>query len=260
MVVLPPDKYYLLYILEKVNLFPIIASVVYLKQDGKIFVDNINNPKIVFIIHKSSFSYLYTSKEIIDYTGLFDFFSSDNYIPQYFHIYDASANLISSIQEYGKFNSKIRKRMRMQGPPCFDKFNDIDMNDYNVKSIDDIDSKELSVFNLSFIEKYWNSIDDFIKNGFGWVILMDNKPVSIWYTLCVLNNNCETDILTLPEYRGKGLASITGYYILKTCIERNVNMDWDVFTDNIPSIKIGEKFCYKPYFYYNFLSIFNKDK
>jgi GNAT superfamily N-acetyltransferase len=257
LVELPNNEYHLLHKIEKINIFPIIASVVYLKQDGKIFVDNVQNPKVFFIIHKSSFSYLHNPNDTLNYDEFWDFFATNINVPQYIHIYDASSSLINYIQKRTGFNTRTRARMRMKGIPNFENLKNTANKQHLIKSINKIDIKTLDVFKLNFIKKYWNTIDDFLKEGFGWVIFENSNPISIWYTLCVVNHNCETDIFTLPEYRGKGLASITGNYILKTCLERGVNMDWDVFTDNIPSIRIGEKFGYKPYFYYDLLSVFN---
>jgi RimJ/RimL family protein N-acetyltransferase len=259
LVQLPQDKYHLVYNLGQLTVFPIIASVVYLKQDGKIFVDDIDNPRIVFVIHKNSFSYLY-SKDDLNYNELFNFFSSGSDIPQYFHIYDTNEKIINAAQQYKGFNIKIRKRMRMKGPPDFAQFADMNINGSVIKNIDEVDFSDLAAFGTNFIEQYWNTADKLVNEGFGCVIYFKNKPASICYTACVVNNDCEVDILTLPEYRGNGLARLVAFCFFKTGVSRGINMYWDVFTDNIPSIRTAEVFGYKPYYLYDFLSIFVKGK
>lgn len=253
---LPKEKYKLVYNIKEFDLFPVIASVIYLKQQGNIYVDNVNDPKIVFVIHKCAFSYLYTKDKYIDYKELLNFLYSENSIPQYFHIYNSSQSLVDFSKNQTTINIKHRKRMRMNGN--LKDFDIPDMKGFDAKTIAQIDINVLSQFNLSFIEKFWSSQEDFVNQGYGYVIMDKNKPACIWYTLCVVNNNCETDILTMPEYRGKGLATVAGRLLLKSFAEKGIKMDWDVFEDNIPSIKIGERFGYKPYFHYDFLSIFKK--
>ncbi len=254
---LPLEKYDSLYKIKEFQLFPIITSVIYLKQKGTIYVDNIENPQIVYIIHKSSFSYLYNSIPI-NFDELLYFLIFNNKTPQYSHIYNAEKELLICAEKNEDINIKIRKRIRMKGMPSMD-FNLPNLpKGYSVKHISDIPLDDFSSFNLSITEKYWESIEEMKTEGLGWVVYHNTKPVTICYTPCIVNNNCETDILTLPEYRGKGLGWIAGMYLLKSCVEKNVNMEWDVFVDNIPSIKIGEKFGFKPYFEYDFLSIYKK--
>jgi RimJ/RimL family protein N-acetyltransferase len=248
--------YSIIHNIPEMDLFPIISSVINSKQSGIIYVDNFINPNIILVLHKSNFGYLHVSKDYqVNYEKLLDFIYSEINIPQYFHLYNSSAELIEKVQLRQDFNCKIRDRMRMNRVKPY-KVLDTNTFDFTAKTIHDIDINELTVFNLEFIEKFWTSKDSFLKDGFGWVIYDQNKPVSIFYTLCVVNKNSETDILTLPEYRGKGLASIAGNLILNTLEERDINMDWDVFEDNIPSVRIGEKFGFSPYFRYKFLSMF----
>ncbi len=255
---LPLEKYDILYNIKELHLFPIISSVIYIKQKGTIYVDNIESPQIIYIIHKSSFSYLYNSVPI-NADEFLHFLVSNNKIPQYSHIYKAEKELILSAERNEQINIRIRKRVRMKGMPSENFILPSLPSKFTIKNISDIPLNDFSSFNLSITEKYWDTIDDMKKEGLGWVVYDNTKPVTICYTPSIVNNNCETDILTMPEYRGKGLGLIAGMYLLKSCVEKNINMEWDVFTDNIPSIKIGEKFGFIPYFKYDFLSIFKKN-
>jgi len=253
---LPREKYELTHAIEALQAFPIIASVIYRKQKGRVFVDTIDKPKTIFISHKSGFCYLYTEDEKLNYKKLLDFLIAEDSIPQYFHVYHANDGLVKEAQHRKDINIKVRPRMRLQrtrkiGPEAV-----TEMNEFTAISTKKIDIKELSVFNLNFIEKFWESVEDFVQNGFGWVILHEGKPVSIFYTVSVAIKDCEGDILTLPDYRGKGLATMAESLFLQTCDEKGIVMGGDVFLDNIPSIRIQEKYGYMPWFNYNFLSVF----
>ena len=253
---LPVEKYNLLYNVDELKLFPMITAVVRRIQSGNIFVDNINDPKTFFIIHKSARAYLYTTDPSPDYKAFLSFVHSNDEIPQYFHIYNASAPLVAAAQDRTDINIRVRDRMRMRKTSATDVSGKVDMNGFTAKRIDDAELKDLEAFNINFTEIFWDSMEDFVNTGIGWVIYDNGKPMTLWYAVCVANNNCESDLVTLPEYRGKGSATIAGVLLLKTLDEKGVTMDWDVFPDNIPSVKLAERYKYETYFNYTFLSIF----
>lgn len=253
---LPMEKYSLVYNIKEFDVFPMIASVIYRLQSGKVYVDNMEKPEIVYIVHKSGFSYLYTAKEI-DYSEFITFLYNNDYTPQYSHIFNASEELVAAAKKDARVNVKEKTKMRMNGEPQFDNFKNIELGEgYTIKRVTEVDRTVLAAFNLDFIERFWDSVEDFLKYGFGWVIMEGDKPACIWYTVAVVNNNCESDLITLEDFRGRGLASIAGVYVNKTCMERGINMDWNVLTDNVPSIKIAEKFGKKTYMVYTELSLF----
>ena len=254
---LPKEKYHLAYNIPEVNLFPVIASIIYEVQDGKVYVDNKEEPNIIFITHKCSFSYLHIGAQSVNYSALLDFFYSNNDLPQYFHVYDTQNIFEEAVKKDVRFNVKIRDRVRMEG--SYDSIDDPSINldaKYGIKSIQQLSIDDLEAFSLSLISSFYSSIDDFLKNSIGWAITHNDKAVAMWYTLCVVNNNCDGDIWTDPQYRGLGFATIMGKKILKSYKEQGIRMDWDVFIDNYPSAKIGENFNYKPYHPYRFTSIY----
>jgi hypothetical protein len=253
---LPKERYQLLHGVKELSLFPLITAVIYGIQTGKVFVDSMEHPKSFYIIHKSARSYFYTTDPKVDYKAFLDFIYSNDYVPQYFHIYNASEGLIAAAKEQPNINIRQRDRMRMRKTDRTDISGPVDLHGFTAKRIDEADRKDLEAFGISFTDIFWDSMEDFANTGIGWVIYDDGKPMTLWYAVCVANKNCESDLVTLPEFRGKGAATIAGNLLLRTLDEKGVNMDWDVFPDNIPSIKLAERYNYETYFEYQFLSIF----
>jgi len=240
--------------------FPIIDSVFTCKQEGRIFVNDLVKPTVYFIIHKSNFAFSYC--EIAtenNFNQLKELFLKESKIPKYFHLYDASNYLIKYLTETPEFNIVVRERMRMKGKFIDFKEDEIE-KPYSIKNISKIKLSDLEKLKITNVLNFWKSLNEFKNNAIGYVIFDEDKPCSIWYTLSISDNNCETDIYTIDEYRGKGLASYLGHKILNKLNDSKITMDWDVFCDNIPSIKIAEKYHYKTYFKYKFLSVYNKMK
>ncbi len=90
--------------------FPLINSVLIGLQEGRVFSDD----GIYFIIHKSGFSYL-TFKVDIDYQQILDFFIQWDQLPDYFHLYDATQELIRISKENSdRINTRLRKRVQLK--------------------------------------------------------------------------------------------------------------------------------------------------
>lgn len=242
--------------IAEIERFPMTAAVVYGLQNGHIYVDDANTPGLYLIINKSGRGYLYLTAEHVDYARLLDFMWRCDDIPDYFHISNASEELIAAATAYDKVNTKVRMRMRMQKTEETDESGIIDMRGLTAKRIDEVDNKDLLAFGVDFVKVSWKSIEEMKATGIGWVIYENDIPITLWYPMSVANYNSETDIITLPEFRGKGSATVGCALILKTLKEKGVRMDWDLFQDNIPSLKLAHHFKYETYFPYTFLSIF----
>jgi hypothetical protein len=253
---LPQERYELVRNIKEAKVFPIINSVICRKQEGKIFVDSEKEPAIAFIAHKSAFCYLYTRNELASFDPLFSFLHSNASIPGYFHIYNPPPNLMQQVVKFKGFNNRIRDRVRMKRTKPLRNISGLTKLFETVKSISEIDQKDILSFNLGITEKYWQSMEDFVKNGYGWVAYVKDKPAAIYYTVCLVNKNAEVDIFTVPEFLGRGLAVLAGMKFLQDMDQKGINIDWDAFTDNTPSIKLGEGFGYTPYLNYPLLSLF----
>jgi GNAT superfamily N-acetyltransferase len=246
------------YFIEKIySPFPLINSILNGLQEGKIFSEG----NCFFIFHKAAFSYL-TSKNDIDYSRLLNFFLQSTELPEYFHIYDAPYGLIQACNENFKdVNIKLRKRVQLKFLKEKLALKNAIPAGYKIAKIEASRFEKLASFNLSIENKFWKSEDDFLANGFGFVLNNEiGLPVSICYSACIADDIAEIDVATLPEYQRKGLAKLVVSSFVQYCAENGITANWDCFENNYGSLKIAEQIGFKRIVNYNFLSFFNKTR
>ncbi|SFS77342.1 GNAT family N-acetyltransferase [Paenibacillus sp. BC26] len=99
----------------------------------------------------------------------------------------------------------------------------------------------------SLIEKYqitvsnFGSIEEFLLNGFGYCVLVDNQLVSLCISGSVGNGRAEISIFTNEGYRNIGLAKLTCSAFINHCLEHNLVPNWGCDTGNKASIQLATK-------------------
>ncbi|HLY70461.1 MAG TPA: GNAT family N-acetyltransferase [Puia sp.] len=184
-------------------------------------------------------------------------------MPPYFHIYNAPSQIVSFLEEKKNMISiRIRKRFQLKfnGKTIKNHRNHLP-TDYRLCRIDEKIFNKLAIFKLQLENRFWKNREDFLKNGFGFCILNQvNSPVALCYSACVTDNNAEIDVMTLIEYRQKGLAKIVVNEFVKYCLDHNLIANWDCFEDNKSSVRTAYSIGFENILTYDLLSIFNKEK
>lgn len=230
--------------------FPIINSVFNKTQNGFIFDLEFTQ----FVLHKSGFSQLINYTEN-SYNKFVDLINQNNDL-KYFHIYDASDNLINKISENKKFTLKIRERIILEFR------SKIKIQNVKNKKIDFIKCENASIdllnsFPLELFSKFWNNEIDFRKYSKGIVVLFDNRPASICYS-AANDFRSEIDIFTFEDFRGLGLGKYAVSFFVNECLNSNLLPNWDCFVENKPSLNIALKTGFIIKKIYNFISIYKK--
>ncbi len=82
----------------------------------------------------------------------------------------------------------------------------------------------------------------FFERGFGFCTLHGNKVVSWSLTDCVSGSACEIGIRTHPEYRRRGLATITAAATVDYALSHGYSqVGWHTNIENYESIGVAEK-------------------
>jgi RimJ/RimL family protein N-acetyltransferase len=241
--------------------FPLINSVLSGIQDGIVIGDNVDE-KPLFVIHKSGFSYLMNKSEDI-YLPILEFLIKSEKIPQYFHLYDCDSSFLSLCKnQRDKLNLKARKRIQMRISE--NRRTELNISypiKYAIKKITLQNFESLSRFKLELEKKFWRSMEDFTKHGFGFYVFDESDlPVSICYTACVVKRIAEIDVLTLPGFQKMGLAKSVVSRFVGHCIENEIVANWDCFIENLSSKRTAESLGFVEVNKYTLLSIFNKNK
>jgi hypothetical protein len=94
---------------------------------------------------------------------------------------------------------------------------------------------------LSEILRWWSSIEEYLKNTFGYCIVHENKIVN--YCICnfVYKNIHTMGIETIKEYRRKGLSQVTTECFVERCMKNPLIPYWECMESNIPSRNLAEK-------------------
>ncbi|MDZ4767154.1 MAG: GNAT family N-acetyltransferase [Chloroflexota bacterium] len=79
----------------------------------------------------------------------------------------------------------------------------------------------------------------FVEKSFGVAMLLHNRVVSTFWAFGVSDTAAAAEVETAAGYRGRGLATITGYAWLEACHARGVASEWIADADNDASNKLA---------------------
>ena len=237
--------------------FPIIQSVIDGVQQGSIFINSQND---CWVLHKAGFSEVFLKNDAG--TEWIDFIAGSMKLPQYFHLYNPAGKLINYLQLRNEtFNIRVRGRIQLSyenQSPIKDSLNDLD-DGFTLSNITNNNFESLSVFNLDLGSKFWKSKNEFIKHALGVVVSnKEDMPVSLCYAAAVADQRAEIDVVTLENYRGKGLAKTVVNSFINSCMANNLFPNWDCFEDNTSSLDAALKLGFFKNKFYNFISVYRK--
>jgi len=94
----------------------------------------------------------------------------------------------------------------------------------------------------NWMKTNWGSISDFLKGGFGFCMLHGKKVASWSIADCVSGVACEIGIHTHPDYRRRGLATLTAAATVDYCLSSGfTSVGWHCDEHNLGSIGVAEK-------------------
>lgn len=88
----------------------------------------------------------------------------------------------------------------------------------------------------------FQSCEDFLRRGFGVAILQNGALVSGASSYTIYNGGIEIEIDTKPEYRQRGLATVSGARLILEALDRGLYPSWDAF--DLRSVALAEKLGY----------------
>ncbi len=104
----------------------------------------------------------------------------------------------------------------------------------------------------------WGSINLFMQKGFGFCMLHGKQAVSWCMADCANEDACEIGIHTHPDYRRRGLATLTVAAAVDYCLSCGFkSVGWHCNENNLGSIGVAEKVGFeleRKYFHYYFMS------
>lgn len=240
-------------------------AVLELKSHGRVLVDNMDEPKTIFIAHSYGMSLLFGDTENLEFnTSLGDYMlntNGDRLKYEWMQVYPEKWNdklreiLNEKIINYSKIASeysqteldnlinKDRKNHVIQWRRVNFKYKNINTvinveSEYNIKLID---SDIYDRLEGSVIPKYfWKSKEGFLSDGVGYVLMNGNDIVSIAFSSCKFENELEIGVETSENYRGMGFAKHVCRAMLTYCKLNGYFPIWACKKENIGSYRLAK--------------------
>lgn len=106
---------------------------------------------------------------------------------------------------------------------------------FHIQMIDQLTAQKIGVTTS------WSSIDDFLTNGIGYVLLKDEEIASSCISVLSSSEKVEMDVHTAENFRRQGLAELICSTFIERCIELNKIPNWECFWNNDPSLNLAKK-------------------
>lgn len=250
--------------LKKVTINNLFArSVVEHKVTGKILVDDPGNPQTFYVVHPYGMTLLFGDCNNEAFNSSFRDYSLnihhvrvthewmqafpgnwDNVLRELFkdHLIKSTENKAKEETGIIELNTRVNFRFNRDKYLNFRKTNlapDIRIVRTDKRIFRDMKGSVVPFY-------FWDSEDDFLKNGVGFSLFYKDKLASTAYSSYIHDNKFELGIETVEAFRGKGFAEYTCSALIDYCIENNYEPIWACRLENIGSYKLAQKIGFIP--------------
>ncbi|RIW30729.1 GNAT family N-acetyltransferase [Bacillus salacetis] len=107
----------------------------------------------------------------------------------------------------------------------------------------------------SKILEFWPSLEAFLNEGIGYIVIGGNEIASICFSGVVAGSVHGIDIETLEHHRGRKLGQAAAHAFVKDCLEQGLTPYWDCMEVNKPSVSIAENLGFTKKLEYRWYSV-----
>jgi len=235
-----------------------IESIFNNRNEARLFVDNLDEPKSVFVLNTWAYYYLAGESENEIFNSSLVEFLENEFFPECiktnknteFAFYPdtdqwckkteelfSHLNLSKSEKTYFNFEKKrFNNNWRDSIPKGFSVQR---ITPEIIASIED--NKEF----IDYINCFWGTTDKYFDKGFGYCAVDGNDFSTICISVFASEDEREIGIKTFPNFQKKGLAYVTACAYIEECLKYDFNPVWSCFSENEVSVKLAEKLGYK---------------
>ncbi len=250
--------------LQKVSFNNLFArAVVEHKITGKVYVDDTDNPTTYYVVHPYGMTLLFGDSSNEAFNNSFRDYSlnvnhtrnqyewmqayPDNWHPVLNELFK-DVLITSAGNKMKKETNIIELNTRVNFKFHRDKFRHPEKT--NLPGDIKIVRTDRQIFrNMpgSVVPYYfWDSEDDFIKNGVGFSLFFKGTLASTVYSSCIQDDQLELGIETTEEFRGQGFAEYACAALIDYCLENNYEPVWACRLENTASYKLAQKVGFIP--------------
>lgn len=237
--------------------FPVIGAVLLEAQKGLVYVDRADFPKRFYVEHSYGFAQVFGAAEECFDRALEDYLICNKaFLPPKIRLWTPSEPMFLRSSKYDgcrserqHFNLETLDATGATASPLSD------------GSIRPLQSSEFEMveaqFKLSLGERFWPSVEAFLRFAGAVVAWQDKQPAAICYAAAVAESQAEIDVMTAPDFRRSGLGRGVVKYFIHRCSQMGVRPVWDCFTNNNGSMAlckaVGFRASCPPYAFYTFV-------
>ncbi|MBT2214685.1 GNAT family N-acetyltransferase [Virgibacillus dakarensis] len=234
---------------------------------GRIFVDDINNPKsgLIWLGNNDGFIF-FGSEQNEGFNKELNHFINSVILPEAKKVqlewFEGIGNhekwnkIIERVFERRKLGSWNQRVYTLQKDDYKGNYEPVVKQGYKVIKICNtlFENNNNSIKNIEFLQskilEFWSSPEIFFNYGMGYCIVYKNEIVSVCFSGFVVGNVHCIDIETLEAYQGKKLAQKVAHSFVKDCLVNNMVPYWDCMEMNKPSIAVAENIGFRNVFNY----------
>lgn len=224
-----------------------VYSVIEHKQQGKIFVNNRNNPTAGLVMNKGGCYYVFgdVSDDVFN-ESLVEYLRDPSNHTNFFDLYFSSNEWLNLLKHSLEGNVVLLKRNHYILEEVHKIVQDLEIFDgFQLKRIDD---KLFNQYREQIDHSYshlWGSSDKYLENAFGFCLLNNGEFASVCNTFYIDGKYIAPDIITLNEYRNKGLATKVCSYFIMRSKELGLTPYWDCDAGNEASNRLAQKLGFR---------------
>lgn len=238
-------------------------SVIEKCVSGKVYVDNINDPKTFYVVHPYGVSLLFGNCQNNDFNIDFRDYALNHYKVRDKHEWlqafpgdwDTVLNALFEgciLKSADNTDNRENEIIELNTRVNF-KFNLAKYLEFKEKNIVEelkivrTDKQIFQGMKGSVIPLYfWDSATDFYENGVGFSLFHEDKLASTAYSAFILGDKLEIGIETVAEFRGKRFAQYTCSSLIDYCINNHYEPIWSCKLENTGSYQLAQKLGFVP--------------
>ncbi|WP_242307487.1 GNAT family N-acetyltransferase [Bacillus cereus group sp. BfR-BA-01524] len=232
---------------------PILNGITYGYNKGHIYVDNPNNPRCALVWAEQEIFYL-LGDPTSNFVSSLPTFIKEVIAPEAEQIGDDFFQV--ELLPESKWKQVVEEQLQMFIPKPYTRVTfTFDPESYNKLSKpnmpDEVTVERITIEMLSDkkfamvrddIVDFWESTQDFIRNGFGYVVMVHEQVVTSCLSVFATDTDVEIGINTYDLFqRGKGYAWLAARAFLEDCLRQGRTPHWKTEDFRIPSIKLAGK-------------------
>jgi RimJ/RimL family protein N-acetyltransferase len=228
-------------------------SVIECRQTGRIFVDQPDQPQCVIVWHPTEIGFVYGKAgpdELIDdvHDLLFNRLYKDNGFIAVVPGSQAWDKNLSAMPDCNLLQTRISYMFHPEKFEPNRNWTSRLLPNVRVARLDaTLRDQMIAEFYFDDFNQSWHT-DDFLANGFGFCLMIENTIASVCltYAACTSSKEVEITVCTGEAFRSKGWGTLVVTAFIDYCLANGLTPVWSNSVNNQASSALGEKMGFEP--------------